>query len=319
MAKIWRDEELSLSPLRDKTIAVLGFGSQGRAQSLNLRDSGLSVVVGLREGSESFNQAKECGLETAEIGEACAMSDVLAVLIPERAQKEVFEKYLNPNAKQNAHVIFAHGYNIVYEIVTPREDLKISLVAPKGIGPRLRSFFEQGSGVPALIASRNDDLEIAKAYAKALGCGRVAVIESSFREETETDLFGEQVVLCGGLVELARSAFMTLVEAGYSPEAAYFECVYEIKLIADLIFEYGIAGMIEKISDTAQFGAMTQGKRIIDDHVKEEMKRLLKNIRSGDFAQTFTKEQENNLKNVFEWRESLKKELLEEVRRKLNL
>jgi len=319
MARIWRDEELSLAPLQDKTVAVLGFGSQGRAQSLNLRDSRLSIVVGLREGSESFQHAKKHGLETLEISEACATADVLSVLVPERAHKDVFEKFINPNAKKNAHIIFAHGFNIVYELIRPREDLVISLVAPKGIGPRLRSLYEQGSGVPALIASSNGDLEIAKAYAKALGCGRVAVIESSFREETETDLFGEQAVLCGGLVELARAAFTTLVEAGYSAEAAYFECIYEIKLIADLIFEHGVAGMIEKISDTAQFGAMTQGKKIIDDHVKEQMTRLLKNIRSGEFALAFSTEQEKSLKNVSKWRESLKNELIEEIRLKLDL
>lgn len=308
IARTWRDADLSLDPLIGCTISLLGYGSQGRAQAFNLRDSGLDVRVGARPP----NRARADGFDVVGLEEACKSGDVIAILLPERAHAEVLSEFVNPFARADAAIVFAHGYTILYGDVKPREGLQRLLVAPKAIGPQLRRLYQEGSGAAALIAAEPGDLSIAKAYAKALGCGRRAVIESSFREETETDLFGEQAVLCGGMPALAMAAFETLVEAGYSAEAAYYECLFEIKLIADLMFEHGIAGMVDRISDTAQFGAMTAGPRVVDAHVKEALRRILNDIRSGRFA-----ELNGQAAGVEGWRGSLRSHLIEQVRQRL--
>lgn len=308
MARIWRDPDLSLEPLVGRTISVLGYGSQGRTQALNLRDSGLQVCVGARR----TEAPREDGFEAVDLEQAAALGDVLAILVPENAHDEILRNVVNPSAKPGAALVFAHGYTVVYGEVQPREDLQRLLVAPKAIGPQLRKLYESGTGAAALVAAEPGDLSIALAYAKALGSGRRAVIESSFREETETDLFGEQAVLCGGMPALAVAAFETLVEAGYSAEAAYYECLFEIKLIADMMFEHGIAGMMDRISDTAQFGAMVSGPRVVDEHVKATMRGILEEIRSGRFA-----EMNKRPHGVSDWHQSLRSHLIEQVRQRL--
>ncbi len=314
---ILRDPELSLDALKGKQVGVVGFGAQGEAQALNLRDSGISVKVGLREGSASSARAQAFGFQPIGLRELAESSDVVAMLAPDLTHAEIFDQIINPFARHESHIVFAHGYNVHYKVINPREDLGLLLVAPKAIGPQLRRLYEQGKGAAALISGEHGDEQIAKAYAAALGSGRAGVILSSFKEETETDLFGEQVVLCGGLTELARSAFTTLVEAGYSPYAAYFECVFEIKLIADMMFERGIAGMIDIISDTAQFGAMTVGGKVIDDHVRDQMKSVLKDIRSGEFHARWSTEQAAQMKRLADWRKKLRETTLEKTRKEL--
>lgn len=311
MGTVLRDEDLTLDPIRGKTVAVLGFGSQGSAQAMNLRDSGIDVIVGVRMGGPSELSARNHRFEVFELCRAVSEADLIALLLPEKAHAEVIEQVIDPHAKDGVAVVFAHGYTVVFGDRKPRADLQRILVAPKAIGPQLRRLYEVGSGAAALIAAEPGDIELAKAYAKALGCGRRAVIESSFREETETDLFGEQAVLCGGIPSLAIAAFETLVDAGYSPEAAYFECLFEIKLIADMMFEHGIAGMVDRISDTAQFGAMQAGPRIVNDAVRLNMRDLLNKIQTGKFAQ------ENQHADTSEWRETLRNHLIEKVRLEL--
>ncbi|MCW5947700.1 MAG: ketol-acid reductoisomerase [Fimbriimonadales bacterium] len=308
MGVVLRDEDLTIDPIRGKTVAVLGFGSQGSAQAMNLRDSGIDVIVGVRMGGPSELSARKHRFEVFELARAVSEADLIALLLPEKAHAEVIEQVIDPHAKEGVAVVFAHGYTVVFGDRKPRPDLQRILVAPKAIGPQLRKLYEVGSGAAALIAADPGDIELAKAYAKALGCGRRAVIESSFREETETDLFGEQAVLCGGIPSLAIAAFETLVDAGYSPEAAYFECLFEIKLIADMMFEYGIAGMVDRISDTAQFGAMQAGPRIVNEAVRLSMRDLLVKIQTGKFAQ------ENRQGDTSEWREALRSHLIERVR-----
>ncbi len=300
-----------------KTVCVIGFGSQGRAQSLNLRDSGISVVLGLREGSPRAAEARALGLRVEQIGEAVEGADVIAVLTPERSHESVVDEWISPYAKAGAAVVFAHGFSVQYGQVRVRDDLQRLLAAPKAIGPRLRTLYESGQGAYAMIAAEPGDIEIAKAYAKALGCGRAGVILSSFREETETDLFGEQAVLCGGMIALARAAYQTLIEAGYSREAAYIECVEEIKLIADLVFERGIAGMTNSISDTAQFGAMTAQNLIANAETISGMRRMLQDIRSGGFAKRFAEEQAAGFRKVETFCAELRESDMEQARRSL--
>jgi ketol-acid reductoisomerase len=314
---IWRDGQLSLDSLRGKTVCVIGFGSQGRAQSLNLRDSGISVLLGLREGSAREAEARALGLRVEPIDQAVEGSDVIALLTPERSHASVVDEWITPRARPGAAVVFAHGFSVRYGQVGIRDDLHRLLVAPKAIGPRLRTLYESGQGAYAMIAAEPGDLEIAKAYAKALGCGRAGVILSSFREETETDLFGEQAVLCGGMIALAHAAYQTLVEAGYSREAAYIECVEEIKLIADLVFERGIAGMTNSISDTAQFGAMTAQNLIANPETISGMNRMLHEIRSGAFAKRFAEEQAAGFGKVEAFCADLRQSDMEEARKTL--
>ncbi|MDI6874857.1 ketol-acid reductoisomerase [Candidatus Solincola sp.] len=288
MAEIYYDKDADLSLLEGKTVAIIGFGSQGHAHALNLHDSGVRVVVGLREGSPSRERAREAGLEVAGIAEAAEAGDIVMMLVPDQDHREVYEKGVRQGLREGNALFFAHGFNVHYFQVIPPGYVDVVMVAPKGPGHMVRRMFQQGSGVPSLVAVHQDytgqALQLGLAYAKGLGATRAGVIRTTFREETETDLFGEQCVLCGGVTELIRAGFDTLVEAGYQPEIAYFECLHELKLIVDLIYEGGISFMRHSISDTAEYGDMTRGRRIITGETRREMKRILEEITSGEFA-----------------------------------
>ena len=296
MAQIYYDADADFGALDGKTIAVIGYGSQGRGQSLCLKDSGLNVVIGVRPG-KSTDAAKADGHQVMDVEEAAAAADVIMLLIPDHLQKEVYEQNIKQHLTSGKALMFSHGFNIHYDLIAPPEDVDVFLVAPKGPGPFVRRMYEDGKGVPALIAIHQDATGNARAiglaYAKGLGATRAAVYETTFREETETDLFGEQAVLCGGASELVRAGFETLTEAGYAPEMAYFECLHELKLIVDLMYEKGITGMREAISDTAKWGDVTRGKRVITDETREEMKRILGEIQSGEFAREWIAENQN--------------------------
>ena len=285
--EMYYEKDADLGLLSDKTVAILGFGSQGHAHALNLHDSGVKVVVGLREGSASRQHAADEGLEVVSPADAAAAGDIIMVLVPDEHQRMVFQNDIKPGLKAGNALAFAHGFNIHYGQVVPPDDVDVFMIAPKGPGHLVRRVFSQGGGVPCLIAVEQDATgkakEIGLAYGKGIGGARAGIIETTFREETETDLFGEQAVLCGGLTELIRASFDTLVEAGYQPEIAYFECLHEVKLIVDLIYEGGIANMRSSISDTAEYGDLTRGKRIITDETRAEMKRILDDIQSGQF------------------------------------
>jgi ketol-acid reductoisomerase len=291
-AKTYYDADASLEPLRGKTIAVIGYGSQGRAQSLNLRDSGLRVVVGLRSEGRSYEVAKADGFEPVPMEVAAERGDVILMLVPDVPMAEVYSRYVEPHLKPGKTLVFAHGYNVHFGRIRPPKDVNVVLVAPKSPGPLLRQKFLEGKGVPALLAVHNDATgeakSVALAIAKGLGCTRAGVIETTFAEETETDLLGEQAVLVGGVMELIKKGFEVLVENGYQPELAYFEVCNELKLIVDLIYSGGLMGMLRAVSDTAKYGGLTVGPRIVDEHVKENMRRALRAIRSGEFERSWT-------------------------------
>ncbi len=293
MAKIYYDEDASLQPLSGKKVAILGYGSQGHAHALNLRDSGVDVVVGLYEGSRSRKKAEEDGFEVLTPSEASKVADIIMFLVPDTVQPELYEKEVKPNLDSSKTLAFAHGFNIHFKQIIPPPDVDVFMVAPKGPGHLVRWMYEEGKGVPALVAvyqnASGKCLETALAYAKAIGATRAGVIETTFKEETETDLFGEQTVLCGGVTALIKAGFETLVEAGYQPEIAYFECLHELKLIVDLIYQYGISGMRYSISDTAKYGDVTRGERIYEV-VKPLMKEILKEIQDGRFAREWVLE-----------------------------
>ncbi len=285
------DKDVDLSIIQGKKVAVIGYGSQGHAQANNLKDSGVEVVVGLREGSSSAVKAKEAGIRVMSVEEASAWADVVMVLAPDEFQGKIYAENIEPNLKQGVALAFSHGFNIHFGLIVPREDLDVIMIAPKAPGHTVRSEFVKGGGIPDLIAIQQDASgnakAIALAYASAIGGGRTCILETNFREETETDLFGEQVVLCGGTTSLLQAAFETLVEAGYEPEMAYFECLHELKLIVDLIYEGGIANMRYSISNTAEYGDVTRGPRIVTDDTKAEMKKILSQIQDGSFAKEF--------------------------------
>lgn len=285
--KIYYDQDADASLLRDKQIAIVGYGSQGHAHALNLMDSGVKVVIGLREG-RSWDKAVRAGLKVMPVADAVKSSDIIMILTPDEVAADLYQSEIAPNLKTGAYVAFAHGFNIHFGQVVPREDVNVFMVAPKGPGHLVRSEFTKGSGVPSLIAIHQDPSKqtkaIALAYAKGIGGTRAGVLETNFREETETDLFGEQTVLCGGMTALITAGYETLIEAGYSPEMAYFECLHEVKLIVDLIYEGGISNMRYSISNTARYGDLTRGPRIITDETKKEMKKILNEIQSGQFA-----------------------------------
>src|SRR5690348_11783822 len=288
---VYYDKDADLSFIKDKKVTIAGHGSQGHAHANNLRDSGVAVTVGLRKEGASWSKAEKAGLPVKEVAEAVKGADVVMVLLPDEQIAAVYASEIEPNLKQGATLAFAHGFNIHYGQVSPREDLDVIMIAPKGPGHLVRSTYVQGGGVPSLIAVHQDKSgrarELALSYAAANGGTRGGVIETNFREETETDLFGEQVVLCGGLTALIQAGFETLVEAGYAPEMAYFECLHEVKLIVDLIYEGGIANMRYSVSNTAEYGDFTRGPRIVNDQVKAEMKRILHEIQTGQFAREF--------------------------------
>ncbi len=289
--KVFYDNDADLALIQKKKVAILGYGSQGHAHALNLKDSGVDVVVGLRPDSASREKATKAGLEVRDVPEAVAAADLVMVLTPDAGQARLYREEILPHIRQGAALLFAHGFNVHFGQVHPRADLDCFLIAPKGPGHLVRSTYTQGGGVPCLIAIHQDASGNAKnlalAYAKAIGGTRAGVIETSFREETETDLFGEQAVLCGGVSALVQAGFETLVEAGYAPEMAYFECLHELKLIVDLMYEGGIANMRYSISNTAEYGDLTRGPRIIDARTKAEMAKILKEIQTGEFAREF--------------------------------
>jgi ketol-acid reductoisomerase len=295
-ATVYYEEDATLEPLQGKTVAIIGYGSQGHAHALNLRDSGVRVVVGLPETSRSRAKAEAEGLEVKTVPEAANAADVVMVLVPDHVQKRVYKEEIEPNLKPGDTLMFAHGFNIHFGAIEPPAGVDVSMIAPKSPGHRLRELFQEGVGVPALLAVQQDASGHAKenalAYARALGTLRAGVLETTFKEETETDLFGEQTVLCGGVSHLIESAFNTLVEAGYQPEIAYFECLHELKLIVDLIYEGGLGYMRYSVSDTAEFGDYYAGPQIIDDNVRQTMKRLLGRIQDGSFAAEWIGENE---------------------------
>jgi len=288
MAKIYYDQDADLGHLQGKKIAIVGYGSQGHAQAQNLRDSGLEVIVAQRPGGPNYDLAKEHGFSPVSAEEAAAEADFIQMLVPDTLQPRIYQEEILPHLREGKVLGFSHGFNIHYGQIVPPPYVDVVMVAPKGPGHLLRRQFEEGKGVPALVAVEQDTsgraLEMALAYAKGIGATRAGVIETTFKEETETDLFGEQVVLCGGVSELIRAAFDTLVEAGYQPEIAYFECLHELKLIVDLIYEGGITFMRYSVSDTAEYGDLTRGKRVINQETRKIMKEILSEIQSGSFA-----------------------------------
>lgn len=298
---MYREEDTNPSFYDGKTIAVVGYGSQGRAHALNLRDSGFRVVVGVREGGPSYIQAKEDGFAPVSPEEAAKQANVVAMLVPDMAQPTVYNEQVAPNLRPGSAVLFAHGFNIQYDQIKPSKEMDVVMVAPKGPGRLVRQQYEEGRGVPCVMAMYQDATgsakDVALTYAYGLGGTRAGVIETTFKEETETDLFGEQAVLCGGVTELIMQGWETLVDAGYQPEVAYFECLHEVKLIVDLIYEGGFAKMHEFVSETAKYGDLTRGPRVVDAHTKAEMKKVLEEIQSGQFAKEWMEENKTGLKN----------------------
>lgn len=320
-ARIYTDQEIDLRFLKGKICAVIGFGSQGRAQALNLRDSGCEVVVGLYPASRSRRAARRFGLPVLNTTEAVRRADIVFLALPDTRIPEVFEKEIAPSLRRGQTLLFAHGFAIYYRTIIPRKDVDVVMVAPKGLGPMVRREFVAGRGVPALIAVHQNPSgragKTALAWAQAIGCGRAGVIKTTFREETETDLFGEQAVLCGGVAALIRNGFETLVEAGYPEELAYFECLHELKFIVDLIHEEGIAGMRSLISETAKWGELTIGPQIVDARVRANMAKALRNIRSGNFAREFMREMKGGRKRYLKLLRAAQKHPIERVGNKL--
>lgn len=300
-ANIYYDADADQDLIKSKTVAVIGYGSQGHGHALNLKESGVEVIVGLREGSSSVDKAKAQGLDVRSIAAAAEAADVVMMLVPDTEQKKIYDEHVAPHMTPGKALAFAHGFNIRYGRIAPPEGVDVIMIAPKGPGHLVRRTYVEGGGVPTLIAVEQDATgqakDLALSYASAIGGGRAGVIETTFTEETETDLFGEQVVLCGGLTELIRAGFETLTEAGYAPEMAYFECLHEVKLIVDLLYEEGISGMRYSISDTAEYGDLTRGSRIVTQATRDEMKQVLAEIRSGEFADEWVNESDNGREN----------------------
>lgn len=298
MAKMYYEQDANLDLLKGKKVAIIGYGSQGHAHSLNLKESGVDVVVGLYEGSKSWAKAEEAGLKVALVADAVKEADLVMILLPDEKQGQVYKESIAPNLKSGATLAFAHGFNIHFGQIVPPADVDVFLVAPKGPGHLVRRVYQEGFGVPAIYAVHQDvsgkAKDVALAYAKGVGGTRAGVLETTFREETETDLFGEQAVLCGGATELVKAGFDTLVEAGYQPEIAYFECLHELKLIVDLLYEGGFENMRYSVSDTAEYGDYMIGKRIVTDETRKEMKKVLKEIQEGIFARNWLQENQLN-------------------------
>ena len=317
MPKRFYENDGSLTPLKGKTIAIIGYGSQGHAHALNLRDSGLNVVVGLNPGSKSKAKAEAAGLQVLTVADATKAADVVMLLVPDHLQGEIYRSDVAPQLTKGKTLMFAHGFNIHFGEIKPPADVDVSMIAPKAPGHRVRELFTEGVGVPALVAIAQDAsgkaLENALAYAAALGCLKAGVIETTFKEETESDLFGEQAVLCGGVSELISAGFETLTEAGYAPEIAYFECLHELKLIVDLIYEGGLGYMRYSISDTAEYGDYTRGPRIVNQQTRAEMKKILSEIQSGEFAKAWLNENRTGRKKFLELREAAKDQPIEKV------
>ena len=320
--KMLYEKDAKVDLIKSKKIAIFGFGSQGHAHALNLKDSGVKeIAIALREGSFSKRKAESQGLKVMSLSDAAEWADVLMVLTPDELQSQIYKNHIEQRMRQGTSLAFAHGLNIHFNLINARKDLDVFMIAPKGPGHLVRSEYQKGGGVPCLMAihqnSSGNAKDLALSYACAIGGGKAGVIETNFKEECETDLFGEQSVLCGGLVELIKNGYETLVEAGYSPEMAYFECVHEVKLIVDLIYEGGIANMNYSISNTAEYGEYITGKKIVDSKTKEKMKEVLKDIQSGKFAKQWMDENKNGQKNFLRMRKELAEHPIETVGKKL--
>jgi len=320
--RMFYEKDADVNLIKSKKVAIIGFGSQGHAHALNLKDSGVTeIVVALREGSSSIKKAEQAGLKVMNISDAAEWADVVMILAPDELQSGIYKNHIEQRMKQGSSLAFAHGLNIHYDLIKSRDDLDVFMVAPKGPGHLVRTEFQKGGGVPCLMAVHKDSSgkarDLALSYASAIGGGKSGVIETTFKDECETDLFGEQAVLCGGVVELIKNGFETLTEAGYPPEMAYFECLHEVKLIVDLIYEGGIANMNYSISNTAEYGEYVSGKKIIDSKTKERMKEVLNDIQSGKFTKDWMKENENGQKNFLQMRKDLADHPIEKVGEKL--
>ncbi|QSA96683.1 ketol-acid reductoisomerase [Methylococcus sp. EFPC2] len=319
--QVYYDKDADLSIIRGKKVAIVGYGSQGHAHALNLKDSGVDVIVALRAGSASAIKAQNAGLTVLSIEEAAKAADVLMILAPDEHQAKLYAEQIEPNIKQGAALAFAHGFGIHFGLIQPRADLDVIMIAPKAPGHTVRSEYVKGGGIPDLIAvaqnASGKAKEIALSYASAIGGGRTGIIETTFREETETDLFGEQAVLCGGATALVQAGFETLVEAGYAPEMAYFECLHELKLIVDLMYEGGIANMRYSISNTAEYGDLTRGPRVVTEQTKAEMKKILREIQTGEFAREFILENQAGAATLKAKRRLGREHQIEEVGAKL--
>jgi len=320
--KMLYEKDANVDLIKSKKIAIFGFGSQGHAHALNLKDSGVKeVVVALREGSSSRKKAEAQGLKVMSLSDAAEWADILMMLTPDELQSQIYKNHIEQRMREGTSLGFAHGLNIHFNLITARKDLDIIMIAPKGPGHLVRSEYQRGGGVPCLMAIHQDSSgkakDLALSYASAIGGGKSGVIETTFKDECETDLFGEQSVLCGGLVELIKNGYETVVEAGYPPEMAYFECLHEVKLIVDLIYEGGIANMNYSISNTAEYGEYVTGKKIIDSKTKERMKEVLKDIQSGKFAKQWMDENKKGQKNFLKMRKELAEHPIEKVGKKL--
>ena len=320
-AKIYYDQDADLGLLKGKKIAIIGYGSQGHAHALNLKDSGQDVIVGLYQGSKSWTKAEKDGLKVAPVADAAKAGDIVMILLPDQTQRQVFEESIRKGLGKGKMLMFAHGFNIHFNQVVPPPDVDVTMIAPKAPGHVMRDLFTQGPGVPALIAVQQDVTgkarDVALAYGRGVGCTRAGVIETTFKEETETDLFGEQTTLCGGVSHLIKAAFETLVEAGYQPEVAYFECMHEMKLIVDLFYQGGLAYMRYSVSDTAEYGDYTRGPRVVSEETKKEMKKILGEIQSGQFAREWVLENQANRAGFLAMRRRDADHQIEEVGKQL--
>jgi len=321
MAKRFYEKDGDPGSLKGRTVAIIGYGSQGHAHALNLRDSGVDVVVGLYNGSKSWAKAEAAGLKVMSVSDAARAANIVMILVSDHIQADIYNREIAPHMTAGKTLMFAHGFNIHFGQITAPKDVDVSMIAPKAPGHRVRELFAEGVGVPALVAVHQNPsgqaLERALAYALALGCLKAGVIETNFREETESDLFGEQSVLCGGVSELIRAGFETLVEAGYAPEIAYFECLHELKLIVDLIQEGGLSYMRFSVSDTAEYGDYTRGSRIVNDQTRAEMRKILAEVQSGDFARQWIEENKTGRKKFLAMREEARNQKIEQVGREL--
>ena len=317
MAKMYYDKDADLNVIKDQKVAVIGYGIQGRGQALCLKDSGVDVLVSELEGTPNYEQAVKDGFNVLSAEEAAKQAGIIQILTQDHVQAAVYKNAIEPNLTEGKSLVFSHGFNIHFKQIVPPENIDVFMVAPKGPGALVREMYEQGKGVPCLIAVYQDASGKAKdkalAYAKGIGGTRAGVIETTFKEETETDLFGEQAVLCGGASELVRAGFDTLVEAGYQPEIAYFECLHELKLITDLIYKYGIYGMRKRVSDTAEYGDITRGKRVINKETRNEMKKILEEVQTGKFAKEWIKENQDGRPNYNKITEEEKQHKIEKV------
>ena len=320
-AKIYYDQDADFGLLKGKKIAIIGYGSQGHAHALNLRDTGQDVVVGLYKGSQSWAKAEKDGLKVATVGEAAQMADLIMILLPDQSQRQVYEESIKGGLSKGKTLMFAHGFNIHFNQIVPPPDVDVSMIAPKAPGHVMRDLFTQGPGVPALLAVHQNvsgkAKEVALAYGRGVGCTRAGVLETTFREETETDLFGEQVCLCGGISSLLKTAFETLVEAGYQPELAFFECMHEMKLIVDLFYQGGLAYMRYSISDTAEYGDYTRGPRVVNEQTRAEMRKILSEIQSGQFAREWVLENQAGRPSFLAMRKREAQHPIEEVGKRL--